>query len=51
MPVTVHQATLVGRFAALSTTAPHDPLISMPSSVRIKGLIDNPAGHPGKHDA
>jgi hypothetical protein len=50
MHVPAHQATLVRRFAALSTTAPHDPLISMPTSVRIKGLVDNSACEPGKPD-
>jgi hypothetical protein len=44
------RALLVRRFAALSTTAPHDPLISMPTSVRIKGLVDNSACEPGKPD-
>jgi hypothetical protein len=38
----------VRRFAALSTTVPHDPLISMPISVRIKSRVGNPAASPAK---
>jgi hypothetical protein len=48
MPVPAQQATLVRRLAALSTTAPRDPLISMPTSVRIKSRVGNPAASPAK---
>ena len=50
MHVPAHQATLVRRFTALSATAPHDPLIFMPTSVGIKGRVDNSACEPGTPD-